>query len=219
MKNSVLSEVVACGSLKNRCFGGTYRLHHQDDKNQRARNSVVTSNLSNLMMKATFPRDIGSYKSHTVSHTWRWQSSYSPPWNPQKLYSIWSDWSLFFLKDPTDWVFHPSPVEGSRPSLLFPKDPTDWVSHPSPVEGSRPSLLFLKDPTNWVPHPSPVEGSRPSLLFLKDPTDWVSHPSPVEGSKPSLFFHAFKNIRREEASKNPIIIHMQFPLNIPLHLS
>jgi hypothetical protein len=34
MKNAVLWDVAARGSCKNRRFGGTYHLHHQDDKNQ-----------------------------------------------------------------------------------------------------------------------------------------------------------------------------------------
>jgi hypothetical protein len=29
-----------CGSCKNRQFGGTYRMHHQSDKNRQARNNV-----------------------------------------------------------------------------------------------------------------------------------------------------------------------------------
>jgi hypothetical protein len=31
MKNAVFWDVTPCGSCKNRRFGGTYRLHHQDD--------------------------------------------------------------------------------------------------------------------------------------------------------------------------------------------
>jgi hypothetical protein len=42
MKKAVLLEVMPCGSCKNRRFGGTYRLHHQGDKNRPARN--VSSN-------------------------------------------------------------------------------------------------------------------------------------------------------------------------------
>jgi hypothetical protein len=37
LKNAVLWDV------KNRRFGGTYRLHHQDDKNQRARKNVTSN--------------------------------------------------------------------------------------------------------------------------------------------------------------------------------
>jgi hypothetical protein len=66
MKNSVLWDVMPCGSCKNRRFGGTYCLNHQGDKNRRARNNVssvpwllVTTNvvprspiLVTLMMEA-----------------------------------------------------------------------------------------------------------------------------------------------------------------------
>jgi hypothetical protein len=34
MKNGVFYYVTPCGSCKNRRFGGTYRLHHQGDKNR-----------------------------------------------------------------------------------------------------------------------------------------------------------------------------------------
>jgi hypothetical protein len=30
VKNAVISDVTPCGSYKNRRFGETYRLHHQD---------------------------------------------------------------------------------------------------------------------------------------------------------------------------------------------
>jgi hypothetical protein len=40
MKNAVSWHVRSCSSCKNRRFGGTYHLHHQGDKNQRARNIV-----------------------------------------------------------------------------------------------------------------------------------------------------------------------------------
>jgi hypothetical protein len=42
MKNSVCWVVTACGSCKNRRFGGTYRPHHQGDKNRRARGKVAS---------------------------------------------------------------------------------------------------------------------------------------------------------------------------------
>jgi hypothetical protein len=38
MKSAVVWDVTPCGSCKNRRFGGTYRLHHQGNKNKRARN-------------------------------------------------------------------------------------------------------------------------------------------------------------------------------------
>jgi hypothetical protein len=43
-KNGVFWDVTPCGSCKNRRFGGTYRFHHQGDKNQRTRNLAVTRN-------------------------------------------------------------------------------------------------------------------------------------------------------------------------------
>jgi hypothetical protein len=36
MKNVIFWDVTLCSSCNNRCFGGTYHLHHQGDKNQRA---------------------------------------------------------------------------------------------------------------------------------------------------------------------------------------
>jgi hypothetical protein len=45
VKNVVFWDVMMCGSCENRRFGGTYRLHHQSDKNWQARyNVAVTSN-------------------------------------------------------------------------------------------------------------------------------------------------------------------------------
>jgi hypothetical protein len=34
VQNGVFWDVTPCGSCKNRRFGGTQRLHHQDDKNR-----------------------------------------------------------------------------------------------------------------------------------------------------------------------------------------
>jgi hypothetical protein len=42
MKNGIFWDVMLCGSCKNRLSGGTYRLHHQGDKNWRARNVSTT---------------------------------------------------------------------------------------------------------------------------------------------------------------------------------
>jgi hypothetical protein len=39
MKNAVFWDVMPCGSCKNQCFGGTSHVHHQGDKNRRARNA------------------------------------------------------------------------------------------------------------------------------------------------------------------------------------
>jgi hypothetical protein len=40
MKNAVFWDVKLCDSCKNQRLGGRYFLHHQGDKNRRARNSV-----------------------------------------------------------------------------------------------------------------------------------------------------------------------------------
>jgi hypothetical protein len=40
MKNAVFWDVMSCDCCKNRRFGGKCRLHHQGDKNWRAKNSV-----------------------------------------------------------------------------------------------------------------------------------------------------------------------------------
>jgi hypothetical protein len=46
-KNGVFWEVTPCGSCKNRRFGRTYRLHHQDEKNKRGVGTelLVTANV------------------------------------------------------------------------------------------------------------------------------------------------------------------------------
>jgi hypothetical protein len=51
MKNAIFWDVTPCGSCKNRRSGGTYRFHHQDDKNQRA-NVPTSPILVTLMMEA-----------------------------------------------------------------------------------------------------------------------------------------------------------------------
>jgi hypothetical protein len=54
MKNAVFWDVMPCGSYKNRCFGGMYRVHDQGEKNQRGGNNIVLCSLilSTLMMEA-----------------------------------------------------------------------------------------------------------------------------------------------------------------------
>jgi hypothetical protein len=52
--------LMPCGSYKNRCFWGTYRLHHQGVKKRRARNNVNSNE--------RFLRNVCSYKNHTASH-------------------------------------------------------------------------------------------------------------------------------------------------------
>jgi hypothetical protein len=43
MKNAFFWDVMPCGSCKKRRSGGTYRLHHQGEKNQPARNNVSSN--------------------------------------------------------------------------------------------------------------------------------------------------------------------------------
>jgi hypothetical protein len=45
MKNGVFWDVTSCGSCKNRCFGGTWRLLHQSDKNCSVRQLLVTASV------------------------------------------------------------------------------------------------------------------------------------------------------------------------------
>jgi hypothetical protein len=40
MRKAVFWDVRLCACCKNPCLGGTYRLHHQGDKNRRARNKM-----------------------------------------------------------------------------------------------------------------------------------------------------------------------------------
>jgi hypothetical protein len=42
MSNAVYWDVMSCGFCKKRRFEGIYRLHHRDEKNQRARNNIST---------------------------------------------------------------------------------------------------------------------------------------------------------------------------------
>jgi heterodisulfide reductase subunit C len=43
MMNAVFWDVTPCGSCKNRCFRGTYGLHHQSHKNWQAKHGLVAS--------------------------------------------------------------------------------------------------------------------------------------------------------------------------------
>jgi hypothetical protein len=43
IKNANFWDVTPCGSCKNQHFGGTYCLHHHDDKNRQARNNVSSN--------------------------------------------------------------------------------------------------------------------------------------------------------------------------------
>jgi hypothetical protein len=79
VKNVVLCHVTPFCSCNNRCFEGTYHLHHQGEKNQRARKNVSSSRFADSSHPDdggdTFLRSIGSYKSKTVSHDIRRLSS------------------------------------------------------------------------------------------------------------------------------------------------
>jgi hypothetical protein len=52
-----------CGSCKNLCFGGTYRLHYQGEKNQRARKFKST-----LVLTRTTRRHIPEIDIHYSLH-------------------------------------------------------------------------------------------------------------------------------------------------------
>jgi hypothetical protein len=43
LKNATFCDVKPSGSCRNRRFVGTYRLHHQGDKNPRARSNVSSN--------------------------------------------------------------------------------------------------------------------------------------------------------------------------------
>jgi hypothetical protein len=66
IKNAVFWDVIPCGSCRNRRFGGTYRFHHQGERNRRARN--VRSNLHPQDGGDSFLRNFGSYNSYMASH-------------------------------------------------------------------------------------------------------------------------------------------------------
>jgi hypothetical protein len=68
MKNAVFWDVMPCGFRENRGFVRTYRLHHQGDKNRRARNNVS----SNYQTKARCEVD----KSHMAQQRKRRHSTY-----------------------------------------------------------------------------------------------------------------------------------------------
>jgi succinylglutamate desuccinylase len=83
MKNASLWDATLCGSCMNRCFGGTYQLHHQSDKNRRARNNVSGNYQLKHAAKISdyggdmFLRNVSSYKSHTAQHPSGRHSSYT----------------------------------------------------------------------------------------------------------------------------------------------
>jgi hypothetical protein len=86
LKNAVFWDVTQCGSCKNQRFGGTYHLHHQGDKNWRARKNVSnilqSKHVESVLTRATrrnIPED-GILHSHrreklARGHDWRLVSS------------------------------------------------------------------------------------------------------------------------------------------------
>jgi hypothetical protein len=86
LKNAVLWNATPCGSCKNQRFGGTYRLHHQGDKNRRDR-LLVTANvvssspiLVTLMMAVLRSSETSGLTRATRHHIpERRHSSESPP--------------------------------------------------------------------------------------------------------------------------------------------
>jgi hypothetical protein len=71
VKNAAFWDTSPCGSCKNRCFGGTYSLHHQGDKNQRDTKSLaVPSNQISYCHTDDagdrLLRTAGCFKSHTT---------------------------------------------------------------------------------------------------------------------------------------------------------
>jgi hypothetical protein len=51
MKNAVFWDVTPCGSCKIRRLGGTYHVHHQDDKNRGTRNFICNKQPKNAAKK------------------------------------------------------------------------------------------------------------------------------------------------------------------------
>jgi hypothetical protein len=58
MKNVVFWDVTPCGCCMNRRFGGTYRFHHQGDKNRRGRK----------MLAASSNRSTGNYETIVIPY-------------------------------------------------------------------------------------------------------------------------------------------------------
>jgi hypothetical protein len=58
MKNAVFWDVTLCGPSKNRLLGGTYHLHYQGDKNQRAKNTskIIPRSLILFTLMMEVPR-------------------------------------------------------------------------------------------------------------------------------------------------------------------
>jgi hypothetical protein len=74
MKNAVFWDGTPCGSYKNRRFGGTYRLHHQGDKNQHSvLRLLVTANVipsSSILVSLIIEALRSSESSVLIRATW-----------------------------------------------------------------------------------------------------------------------------------------------------
>jgi hypothetical protein len=55
MKTAIFWDVTPCSSCKNRCFGGTYRLHPQCDKNRRLRSVLRLLDTANVVTSLSIP--------------------------------------------------------------------------------------------------------------------------------------------------------------------
>jgi hypothetical protein len=74
MKNVVFWTVTPCGSCKNRRIGGTYRAHHQGEKNQRARCMLVIANVpSSLILFTLMMGAICSFETSVLTRVTRCQ--------------------------------------------------------------------------------------------------------------------------------------------------
>jgi hypothetical protein len=56
MKSAVFWDVTLCGSCKHRRVGGTYRLRHQGEDNQRAKNHISSNQQLTPSVKKVFLR-------------------------------------------------------------------------------------------------------------------------------------------------------------------
>jgi hypothetical protein len=69
MKNAVFWDFTPCDSCKNRRFGGTHRLHHQNHKNRQARNMLaVTINRSTLRSNSHRRENVKSYTGSSIGY-------------------------------------------------------------------------------------------------------------------------------------------------------
>jgi hypothetical protein len=105
MKNAVIRDVTPCGSCKKKCFGETYRHKQQGDKNQWARNNVI----SNCQMKEIAVLQF--FLAHWFLSPWWWRR-YAPPKRRllQEPHGVTSQQmafliNLLFLSRWSHWIF------------------------------------------------------------------------------------------------------------------